>query len=50
MAVVPSERDRLSLLSFPPSQLWICEKAGGNQRVADRLYQFEKAKGGSECA
>lgn len=45
MAFAPSERDRLSLPSFHLSQLWICEKAGRNQRVAGRLYQFEKAKG-----
>lgn len=45
MAFIPLERDRLSLPSFHPSQLWICEKAGRNQRVAGRLYQFEKAKG-----
>lgn len=45
MAAVPSGRDRLCLPSFHASQLWICEKAGGNRRVAGRLYQFEKAKG-----
>lgn len=33
------------LPSFHPSHLWICEKAGRNQRVAGRLQQLEKAKG-----
>lgn len=45
MALVPSGRGRLPPPSFHPFQLWICDKAERNQRVADRLDLFEKAKG-----
>lgn len=43
--LVPSGRERLSPPPSHPFQLWICDKAGRNQRVADRLDRLEKAKG-----
>lgn len=44
-ALVPSGRDGLSPPSLHPFQLQICGRAERNQRVADGLDQFEKAKG-----